>query len=120
MPKVVTNNEEVSIDFELTFTLSAKNEKLVGVTFSMLKLEIPDYLANLKVAIEVADKDTISGIMHKLQGITCYIGLPRLKKLLSDYYTAKNSDINNLLDVSSQIKQELKSIDDSIKHNKYA
>ena len=108
----------ISIDFNLTLILSANNEKLVDATFSMLQLEIPDYLEDLEKTIKATDRDKLSSIMHKLQGITCYIGLPRLKKLLTDYEILKLGDIDDLIDISNQIKDELNRIDEVIELDK--
>ena len=116
--KLPESKNLTSIDFELTFILSAKNEKLVGATFSMLQLEIPDYQDDINSAIKNSDKDKISGIMHKLQGVTCYVGLPKLKKLLTNYHSINHSDIDKLLNVTRQVKQELENIDASIEFHK--
>ncbi|MCK5667206.1 MAG: response regulator, partial [Thiotrichaceae bacterium] len=116
--QIVTDNLDTSIDFKLTLILSANNEKLVEATFSMLQLEIPDYIEDLESSIKATDRDKISSIMHKLQGITCYIGLPRLKKLLTDYEMLKLGDIDDLVDISKQIKDELHIIDETIDSDK--
>ncbi len=112
--KVTAVDQQPSIDFELTLVLSANNEKLVKATFSMLQLEIPDYMEELENAIETKDKSSLASIVHKLQGITCYIGLPRLKKLLTDYETIKHGDTIDLIELSKQIQDELKQIDETI------
>ncbi|MBT6457708.1 MAG: response regulator [Gammaproteobacteria bacterium] len=116
--QILTDNLDISIDFNLTLILSANNEKLVDATFSMLQLEIPDYLEDLEKTIKATDRDKLSSIMHKLQGITCYIGLPRLKKLLTDYEILKLGDIDDLIDISNQIKDELNRIDEVIELDK--
>jgi len=112
--KVTTVDHEPSIDFELTLVLSANNEKLVKATFAMLQLEIPDFIEDLDKAIEMKDKSQIAHIMHKLQGITCYIGLPQLKKLLTHYETLKLGNSTELLRTLKLIRNNLKKIDETI------
>lgn len=114
LPELAEEDDNKSIDFELTFTFSAKNKSLVNSTFSMLQLEIPEYIENIESSIELSDRDKVSGIMHKLQGVTCYVGLPRLKKLLGEYHMVKNKNIKKTVDICNKVKKELVNINYAI------
>jgi two-component system sensor histidine kinase BarA len=44
--------------------------------------DIPNLQLQLKAAAFQNDKERLSAILHKLHGTTCYISLPKLKKLV--------------------------------------
>ena len=112
----VTVTQHDSIDFELTYTLSANNKKLVKATFSMLQMEIPDYLLTLESAIAKTDLENISAIIHKLRGVTCYVGLPILKRLLTEYDSVKNLQTDEKFELCEQIGEELTAINIAIEN----
>ena len=101
----------LSVDTDLTYKLSASNQKLVDQIFSMLVQEIPSYRKKLKLAIEQSSQDDFEKVMHKLHGVTCYAGLPKLKQLLDQYERAKNTAVHEIPDIAQRIRTELKEID---------
>lgn len=112
---IVKNNtgaqDNTVIDYELTLKLSAENKKLVQEIFSILKHDLPGYQDELQQAIELQDIESISFIMHKLEGVSCYSGLPRLKQLLFNYEAIKISTPEKILNLCSIILEELSRIE---------
>lgn len=102
--------ESLTLDHQLTLKLSAGNEKLANEVYSMLTGELPDYLHSLKIAVSTQKLDELSLIMHKLQGVTCYAGLPRLKGLLRKYAAVKNDNQVAILKIAGSIREELQNI----------
>lgn len=116
-----------SIDYKLTYQLSANNHNLVRSTFTMLQLEIPDFIKKLKKSLKETDIKNISAIMHKLRGITCYVGLPKLKQLLIEFDSLKNQQTDQRFITTGKIIDELtilnsiiadidKQVEKSVKH----
>ncbi len=103
-------NIELSVDTDLTYKLSASNQKLVDQIFSMLVQEIPSYRKNLQLAIEQSSMADFEKIMHKLHGVTCYAGLPKLKQLLDQYERAKNTAVHDIPDIAQNVRTELQEI----------
>lgn len=101
---------ELSVDTDLTYKLSASNQKLVDQVFSMLAQEIPAYRENLQLAIEQRSMADFEKIMHKLHGVTCYAGLPKLKQLLDRYERAKNTAVHDIPDIAQKVRAELQEI----------
>lgn len=110
-------NKDEAIDYNLTLRLSANNKSLAADIFRMMRVEIPGYQAQLKPVIEAEDKDKAEAILHKLQGVTCYAGLPRLKHLLSQYESAKKASPQDIFKICQQIIDELTRIDHILKQD---
>lgn len=108
------NLNDQSIDFELSLKLSANNEQLVMDMFDLLKQGIPEYQQQLHQAIEARSLGKLAYIIHKLQGVICYTGLPRLRKLLSRYEELKHSGPEDTFKVCEEIIDELNAIDYSL------
>ncbi|MDJ0881596.1 MAG: ATP-binding protein [Gammaproteobacteria bacterium] len=100
----------LSIDHELTLKLSAHNEQLANDVYMMLASELPDYLHSLKRSIAGHNKEALSLIIHKLEGVTCYVGLPRLKQLIYAYKSTHKKKSENSVGQAQAIRQELKII----------
>ncbi len=114
------NDIETSVDYDLTRKLSANNITLMKSTFAMLQLELSDYVQEITAAIDTAEYGQISAITHKLQGVCCYAGLPRLKKLLGDYQQAKKIDKDAVIQVCRDIRTELLHIGDILQQRNEA
>ena len=82
--------------------------------FQLLRQGIPEYQQQLQQAIEAKSLGKLAYIIHKLQGVICYTGLPRLKQLLSNYEAIKHSDIDNTFQLCADIIKELDNIDESL------
>ncbi len=115
-----SNWREESVDYDLTRKLSANNVKLMKATFSMLQLELPQYVQEITLAIDAEDDQQISAITHKLKGVCCYAGLPELKRLLEQYDDAKKIDKAAILSVCRDIRAELQRIEDVLQQHSEA
>ena len=100
-------DQAVSIEHELTLKLSGNNKKLARDVYNMLANELPDYSSQLKNAIDHGNSEELSLIIHKLEGVTCHVGLPRLKQLLSEYALSKKTGDDPKYLKAQAIRQEL-------------
>lgn len=106
--------ETLSIDHDLTLKLSANNQRLASEVFTMLQKELPDYLQQLHHSLESQSLEDIEKIMHKLEGVTCYAGLPRLKQLLREYEDLKLKDLEQVPQVGRKVIEELENIEQAL------
>ena len=115
------DQEPISIDFELSLKLSGNNEQLCLDMLKMLHQGIEDYRQQLRNAIDMHSLGKLAYLVHKLQGITCYTGLPRLKQLLTRYDALKHIDTEQTMQVCEEVILELSRIDqlleESLKHS---
>ena len=83
IPDALINNEQTndttSVDIKLSLELAANNESLLQQILELLLRDIPHYKDELANAVQPADYSKLSKITHKIQGVTCYACLPRLK-----------------------------------------
>jgi len=99
--------ENESIDFALSLKLSGNNEQLCLDMLKMLQQGIEEYQQQLRQAIDSKSLGKLAYIIHKLQGVTCYTGLPKLKFLLSQYNDLKHLDTEKTLQSCEEIIIEL-------------
>jgi two-component system sensor histidine kinase BarA len=71
-----------SFDFKQSLKLSQNNKIILSKILEILVRDIPNLQLQLKAAAFQNDKERLSAILHKLHGTTCYISLPKLKKLV--------------------------------------
>jgi two-component system sensor histidine kinase BarA len=107
----IRTDQYSSIDYDLSVKLSANNNQLAEDTLMMLQKELPDHLKALLSAMESSSTEETATILHKLNGVTCYAGLPRLKYLLSNFYNVKKMNHQIMSKKSSAIIEELKKIE---------
>lgn len=69
-----------TIDLEKSLALSANNETIMLKMFEILLREIPLHQNQLESALLTSDRVTISSVVHKIHGITCYASLPTLRR----------------------------------------
>lgn len=112
-------NTELSVDQALTYKLSSSNRKLMNQVFSMLISEIPTYCENIRLAIEQNSLPDFEKIMHKLHGVTCYAGLPKLKQWLDQYETTKKEAVYKVPDIAVSISEELLEIHKILKSKNF-
>ena len=72
-----------SFDFKQSLKLSQNNKVILCKILEILIRDIPNLQLQLKSAAFQNDKERLSAILHKLHGTTCYISLPKLKKLVT-------------------------------------
>ncbi len=113
--ETAAENLELSVDQALTLKLSASNRKLMDQVFSMLLKEIPSYRQNIQQATEQTSLADFERIMHKLHGVTCYAGLPKLKHLLDEYEAVKKNAAHKIPSIAQSISEELVEIDKILK-----
>ncbi len=85
-------SQHTSFDFDLTLKLSGGSHEIADEVIDLLPPEISWHKEKLKQACDDSDLKTVALEIHKLQGITCYTGLPRLKALINDYNRVKNKE----------------------------
>ncbi len=107
-------NPNAVIDYTQTLQLAGKSETIAQDVLSLLKIELPEYQNSLQKALELPQTEKISDIIHKLEGVTCYTGLPRLKQLLLHYQTIKHSSPEKIQNVCSVILEELAVIEEKL------
>ena len=101
---------QVSLDYALTLKLCADNKGLVESTLKLLRKEIPDYQLLISQALEEDDMQQMASIMHILQGVSCYAGLPALKFFLDEYESVKSEGWYEVIPLAQKINEELEHI----------
>ena len=56
---------------------------------------------------ETGDRDNLGAILHKIEGVTCYAGLPRLKKILARYEEIKKETPEQVFKIVENVIEEL-------------
>ena len=106
------------IDHAGTLKLSANNENLARDLYRLLQREMPEHARQLQQLIDSAANGDgfeerlgeIDAILHKLQGVTCYAALPRLRERLRAWPEYKRQGQTAVLEFSRQVIQELEAI----------
>lgn len=106
--------ENPSIDYTTTLKLAANKQELVKELFKMLRIELPGYRQQMAEQLEYRNLVEIARITHKLHGITCYTGLPRLKSLLQEYDDARLVSNDAAHKVALRILPELFAIEEAL------
>ncbi len=115
LEEIPAENFELSVDQALSFKLSSSNKVLMNQVFSMLLKEIPSYQQSIQQATEQKYLADFERIMHKLHGVTCYAGLPKLKHLLDEYEAVKKNAAHKIPSIAQSISEELAEIDKILK-----
>lgn len=111
--KLAVNDQSVfvpssSFDFNQSLKLSQNNKVILCKILEILIRDIPNLQLQLKAAAFQNDKERLSAILHKLHGTTCYISLPKLKKLVISFQqlitTFSDSQVQ---DTTLKIRDEL-------------
>lgn len=88
-----TNTFNGIYDWELSLTRSANKVDLALEMFTMLIQSLPGMKVALQHNINLEDLSTTCALVHKLNGACCYVGVPRLERIVKS--------------IESQIKQEV-------------
>jgi two-component system sensor histidine kinase BarA len=97
-----------SFDFKQSLKLSQNNKVILCKILEILIRDIPNLQRQLKAAAFQNDKEKLSAILHKLHGTTCYISLPKLKKLVTSLQQLITTFSNRQLqDTTLKIHDEL-------------
>jgi len=73
---------ECSLDYASSLKLAAGNESLLRQILQILRRDIPEQRQHLQDAFDKLDYDRLGALAHKLHGVTCYAGLPRLRRVV--------------------------------------
>ncbi len=103
-------DETASIDFRMCLALSGDNRQLADNMLSMLVQNLPELSKQLQDAIRIESMEEMNRLTHKLQGVTCYAGLPRLKRLLEYYEDSKEGQADDAFDAARRLIDELDNI----------
>ncbi len=111
--------EERIIDHAGTLRLSANNENLAQDLYRLMRKEMPEHARQLRRLIADGSIDTarqrdIAAIMHKLQGVTCYAALPRLRALLKHWPQERQQGEATIIAFTEQVIIELDAIRDEL------
>ena len=71
---------DCSVDYQRSLALSAENAALLKQIFEILQRDIPDHRRQLKNAGDSRAMDKLAALAHKLNGVTCYASLPKLRR----------------------------------------
>ncbi len=100
-----------SVDYAHSLSLSANNEDLLRQIFEILLRDIPDYQHQLQDALTKSQHDRLGAIAHKLYGVTCYAGLPKLKQYIKSFQQILNRQDTSLFQQAvGQINDELENV----------
>ncbi len=107
-----------TLDYRRSLALSADNESLLRQIFEILRRDVPEQQQQLAAALREQDRDRLGALAHKLHGVTCYAGLPRLrhlviglqKRLAQDSETALDPLIDEIIDELGAIEREVDSL----------
>ncbi|WOH37336.1 two-component sensor histidine kinase BarA [Thalassotalea fonticola] len=69
-------------DWNLSLTRSANKIDLALEMFTMLIQSLPEMKVALQNNIRLEDLSTTSALVHKLNGACCYVGVPRLERIV--------------------------------------
>ena len=72
--------EDCSLDYNRSLGLSVGNEDLLKQILEILQRDIPQQRRQLADAFSDGDYARLGALAHKLQGVTCYVSLPRLRR----------------------------------------
>ncbi|MFT5504072.1 MAG: two-component system sensor histidine kinase BarA [Gammaproteobacteria bacterium] len=111
-----------SFSFEKSLELSANSHDLLSQILQILLRDIPDHLEKLESQKKSMDITSLAMTVHKLQGITCYASLPKLKQLVtntncvledgSDHFI--NEAVTNLIKELKIIQQEVIEVENNM------
>lgn len=74
-------------DWQLALQRSANNKELAIEMLNMLIDSLPETIAALQNNIHNQDVTSLSSLVHKLNGACCYLGLPRLERIINHIET---------------------------------
>ena len=114
----VTNeqfDDKKSVDIKQSLDLAADNESLLKQIFEILLRDIPDHKSQLSNTVQLLDYAKLSSIIHKIHGITCYTGLPRLKlqvvsiqqQLAEKSYSDISMAVDSMIEELEQVRLEV-------------
>jgi two-component system sensor histidine kinase BarA len=74
-----------ALNYDASLELCAGNQSLLRQIFQIVQHDLPEYRQQLDEALRDGNNDRLAAIAHKLQGVTCYASLPRLKRRVRQF-----------------------------------
>jgi len=103
---------ECCVDYAGSLALCAGNRSLLKQILEILRRDIPDQRRQLADAFAELDYDRLGTLAHKLQGVTCYASLPRLKRLVASLQRQLVGEVDTSLERSMrELDEELETIE---------
>lgn len=106
-----------SLDYARSLQLSAGNESLLKQIFTILQRDIPQQRQQLAEAFTEQDYGRLGALAHKLQGVTCYVSLPRLRRIVLALQQQLAGESGESLErLHQQLETELDAIAREVEH----
>jgi two-component system sensor histidine kinase BarA len=110
-------NSACSLDFAGSLQLSAGNESLLKQIFTILQRDIPQQRQQLAEAFAEQDYGRLGTLAHKLQGVTCYVSLPGLRRIVLAFQQQLSGEADESLErLHQQLETELDAIAREVEH----
>jgi len=107
-----------SLDYARSLKLSADNESLLKQIFKILQHDIPEQRRQLAEAFAEQDYGRLGALVHKLQGVTCYVSLPRLRHIVLTFQQQLDGEAGESLDrLNNQLETELDAVAREVEHH---
>jgi two-component system sensor histidine kinase BarA len=107
-----------SLDYTGSLQLSAGNESLLKQIFTILQRDIPQQRQQLTEAFAEQDYGRLGALAHKLQGVTCYVSLPRLRRIVLALQQQLAGEADESLErLQQQLETELDTIAREVEHH---
>jgi len=111
----IEQDPECNVDYAGSLVLCADNRSLLKQILEILRRDIPDQRRQLADAYAELDYDRLGALAHKLQGVTCYSSLPRLKRLVVGLQRQLAGNADTPLErFIGELDEELEAIDSSV------
>ena len=106
--------DDSSLAIEHSVQLAGNSRQITRNMLNMLQQSLPEFRQQLQGGLESRSLGKLAWVNHKLQGVTAYAGLPRLKRLLNEYHEKKLGESNEIFAVVERIITELDNIETSL------
>jgi two-component system sensor histidine kinase BarA len=106
-----STGQDCSLDYNRSLRLSAGNEDLLKQILAILQRDIPQQRQQLADAFADEDYARLGTLAHKLQGVTCYVSLPRLRRsVVNLQQQLANESTGSLGRLKGELDQELEAV----------
>jgi CheY-like chemotaxis protein len=107
--------EDCTLDYNRSLRLSAGNEDLLKQILAILQRDIPQQRQQLTDAFADGDYARLGTLAHKLQGVTCYVSLPRLRRsVVTLQQQLANESTGSLGRLKGELDRELEAVDQEV------
>jgi two-component system sensor histidine kinase BarA len=107
--------QDCTLDYNRSLRLSAGNEDLLKQILAILPRVIPQQRQPLADAFAEGDYARLGTLAHKLQGATCYVSLPRLRRsVVTLQQQLANESTSSLGRLKGELDRELEAVDQEV------